>query len=112
MGQLEWSEHDERRRRRHRPDFVATAADGDTMAVELELTTKSRPRLQSVLGMYVRWLGAGRIDAVLYVVDGERERRLVGRVAREAGLELGEKFGVWQLTNEVRERIYPRESVA
>jgi hypothetical protein len=104
-GELEWREHDEMRRRRHRPDFVATAANGNTMAIELELTAKSRPRLRSVLGMYVGWLGAGRVDAVLYIVDGERERRLVEREAREAGLEPGEKFGVWRLDRDVRDRI-------
>ena len=106
VGQLEWSEHGETRRRGHRPDFVATAANGDTMAIEVELTAKSRPRLRSVLGMYVGWLGAGRVDAVLYVVDGERERRLVEREAREAGLESGEKFGVWRLAEDVRDRVY------
>jgi hypothetical protein len=106
VGQLQLSEHDETRRRRHRPDFIATAANGDTMAAEIELTPKSRPRLRAVLGMYLGWLGAGRVEAVLYVVDGERERRLVQREARDAGLELGAKFGLWHLAKHVRERIY------
>ena len=32
VGELEWREHDETRRRGHRPDFVATAASANTMA--------------------------------------------------------------------------------
>jgi hypothetical protein len=112
-GQLEWTEREETRRRGHRPDFIATAANGDTMAIEVELTAKSRPRLRAVLGMYLGWLGSGRVDAVLYVADGERERLLVDREARDVGLEPGAKFGVWRLSDDVQDRVYkPARDVA
>jgi hypothetical protein len=56
VGDLEWREHGELRRRRHRPDLIATVAEGRVLAIEVELTSKSPARLEAVLGMYGAWL--------------------------------------------------------
>jgi hypothetical protein len=55
--------------------------------------------------MYLEWLSDGRIDTVLYVVGGERERRQLLREAPMVGLELARsRFGVQRLA-EVRARL-------
>ena len=94
LGQVEWTEHDETRRRGHRPDLVATGASGRSVAIEVELTVKSAQRLRSVLSMYVAWLAEGRVESLLYAVGSELERRAVLRHAPDVGLELGQRFGV------------------
>jgi hypothetical protein len=98
VGELEWTEHGESRGRRHRPDFVATAEGGRSMAIEIELQAKTPERLRAILGMYLEWLSDGRVDTVLYVAGGERERRQLLREAPKVGLELaGSRFGVRRL---------------
>jgi hypothetical protein len=105
VGELEWTERGESRGRRHRPDFVATAEGGRSMAIEIELQAKTPERLRAVLGMYLEWLGDGRLDSVLYVVGGERERRQLMREAPTIGLDLaGGRFGVQPL-GEVQARL-------
>lgn len=104
VGQLEWTEHSETRRRGHRPDFVATIADGRSMAIEVELTAKSPARLRSVLTMYVGWLADGRLDSLLYVVGSERERRQLLKEAPTVGLDPGGRFGVQRLAD-IQRRI-------
>jgi hypothetical protein len=105
VGQLEWSEHGETRRRGHRPDFVATVAEDRSMAIEVELTAKSPERLRAVLSMYLAWLASDRIDSLLYVVAGARERRSLLREAPKVDLEVGPRFSV-QLRSEVRARLH------
>jgi hypothetical protein len=105
VGELEWTERGESRGRRHRPDFVATAEGGRSMAIEIELRAKSPERLRAVLGMYLEWLGDGRVDSVLYVVGGERERRQLLREAPTVGIDLaGGRFGLQRL-KEVQARL-------
>lgn len=75
------------------------------MAIELELRAKTPERLRAVLGLYLEWLSVGRVDSVLYVVGGERERRQLLREAPKVGLELaGSRFGVQRL-EEVQARL-------
>lgn len=97
VGALEWREHGELRRRRHRPDLVATVADGRSMAIEVELSAKSPERLRSILSMYTGWLVSGRVDSLLYVVGAEREQRLLWRRAEEVGLHRGSTFTIQRL---------------
>ena len=106
VGELEWEEHGQLRRRGHRPDFIATVGDGRSLAIEVELTAKSPARLRAVLGMYAAWLAEERIDSLLYVVGGARERRQLMREAPALGIERGRRFGV-QLLGEIVQRIHP-----
>jgi len=99
VGDLEWEEHGETRRRRHRPDFIASGADERRIAVEVELTPKSPARLRSVLRMYQGWLSEGRIDSLLYLAGSPRERRQLRTEAPKVGLERGERFGIQDLAD-------------
>lgn len=75
--------HDSRGRERlHYPDLVLVTADGRRVAVELELTSKTRRRRESILAGYA---ADRRIDAVLYLV----QRRGVGEPIRACARGFG-----------------------
>ena len=69
------------RERLHYPDLVLRTADGRRIALELELTPKTRTRLETILGGY----GADcRFDGVVYLV----ERAAIARSVRNAARRL------------------------
>jgi hypothetical protein len=70
------------RERLHYPDLLLLRPDGRRIAVELELSSKARPRLERILAGY----GADpRIDAVLYLVPN----RTIGNSVVAAAARLG-----------------------
>lgn len=111
VGELSWQEHGETRRRRHRPDFIASGADERQIAVEVELTPKSPARLRSVLRMYLAWLSEGKVDSLLYLVGSPRERRQLQAEAPKVGLERGERFGIQDLAD-ITQRLREGEAVS
>jgi hypothetical protein len=69
--------------RLHYPDLLLRAVDGRRVALELELSSKGRTRLETIL------LGYGadpRIDAVVYLVDKASVARSVTAAARRLGV--------------------------
>ena len=82
--EIGWSEQAGYRRSRHRPDLVAAGAEGHTLAVEVELTAKSRSRTRAVLDMYAR---SRVIDRVVYVVADELLMRHINRCRERSVLE-------------------------
>jgi hypothetical protein len=66
----------------HYPDLLLETAAGHRVAVELELTIKSRARLDGIIRRYA---ADRRVDAVLYLVDGPGVAREVTRAAARAG---------------------------
>jgi hypothetical protein len=67
----------------HYPDLVLRTADGRRVALELELTPKSRTRLEKILAGY----GAdSRYDGVVYLVDRPGVARSVQSAARRLGV--------------------------
>lgn len=67
----------------HYPDLILRTADGRRIALELELTPKSRTRLEKILGGY----GADpRFDGVVYLVDRPAVARSVHAAARRLGI--------------------------
>ena len=71
------------RERVHYPDLLLRTADGRRIAVELELSTKVRTRLETILAGY----GADpRIDGVAYLVQSQSVARAVERAARRVGV--------------------------
>lgn len=71
------------RERLHYPDLLVVLSDGRRIAVELELTTKARPRLEGILAGY----GADpRADAVLYLAKNRTIGNAVLAAARRVGV--------------------------
>jgi hypothetical protein len=71
------------RERLHYPDLLLRTADGRWVALELELSTKGRTRLESILSGY----GADpRIAGVVYLVQSQTVARSVERAARTIGV--------------------------
>lgn len=69
--------------RRHYPDLLLQCSTGHRVAVELELTRKSRVRREAILGGY----GVDpRIDVVLYLVRDRSIGKAIMRSAAKAGL--------------------------
>jgi hypothetical protein len=69
--------------RLHYPDLLLRTADGRRVALELELSSKGRARLETILMGY----GADpRIDGVVYLVDRASVARLVTEAARRLGV--------------------------
>ena len=71
------------RERLHYPDLVLHTAGSGRIALELELTPKTRTRLETILGGY----GAdSRFDGVVYLVERGAIARSVGNAARRLGV--------------------------
>jgi hypothetical protein len=71
------------RERLHYPDLLLRTADGRRVALELELTPKSRTRLETILAGY----GADpRIAGVVYLVQTHAVARNVERAAHKLGV--------------------------
>lgn len=69
--------------RRHYPDLLLETASGHRVALELELTTKTRGRREEILGAYAV---DARIDAVLYLVETAAAMRAIERSAAAIGI--------------------------
>jgi hypothetical protein len=68
--------------RTHYPDVLLTRGDGSRVAVELELTLKSRRRLEAILAGYA---GEPRLAHLLYFTD----RPAIAQAVRETSLLVG-----------------------
>jgi hypothetical protein len=71
------------RERLHYPDLLLRTAEGARVAVELELTLKSRQRLEKILTGYG---AAPNLDAVLYLVHKRGVGDAIARTARRLGI--------------------------
>jgi hypothetical protein len=72
------------RPRLHYPDLIVVTGEGRRIAVELELTSKSRTRLEGILAGY----GADpSVDGVLYLVDRPGVGRAIAAAAHRVGVE-------------------------
>jgi hypothetical protein len=67
----------------HRPDLALISPQGRVVAVEVELTTKARPRLVKICR---GWARARHVDAVYYLAEAQ-VAAAVGRAVREAWAE-------------------------
>ncbi|MDQ6819594.1 MAG: hypothetical protein M3076_04510 [Actinomycetota bacterium] len=83
-GQIYWSERQQGRESRHRPDLVAVDDTQQTLAVEVELTVKSRARTKAVLDMYGR---SRAIDGVIYVAADQLVARHIRRAQKQSTLD-------------------------
>jgi hypothetical protein len=69
--------------RRHYPDLTVVTANGQRLAVELELSAKGRARRETILAGYAADV---RFDAVLYLVDRSEVGRAVSASASRIGI--------------------------
>lgn len=76
------------RPRLHRPDLAILAADW-VIAVEVELTPKSAPRLQEIIR---GWRRASHVAEVRYLCEPGQTRRAVERAVRD--LHAGERIAI------------------
>ena len=67
----------------HYPDLLLRTADGRRVALELELSSKGRDRLNKIMAGYA---ADPRIDAVVYLVPTASLARSVKAAARRAGI--------------------------
>ena len=71
------------RQRLHYPDLLLVGPGGRRVALELELTAKGRARRERILAGYA---ADGRIDSVLYLVDGPGTGRTIQASASRLGI--------------------------
>jgi hypothetical protein len=68
----------------HYPDLLLHTADGRRVALELELSSKGRLRLERILAGYA---ADARIDGVVYLVRSAATERSIQAAARRVGVE-------------------------
>jgi hypothetical protein len=83
LGAVEWMDRDSFKQSGHRPDLVGSGPMG-TVAFEVELAPKSKPRLDAILCLHQDWLLAGRSHRVGYVCGDEQGVRRIKAAARRA----------------------------
>lgn len=99
---------------KHSPD-LGIVRDGKRTAVEVELHAKSPARMRSILRGYQRLMGSGDLDAVTYVVSGDRVGKAVraqaARLGLSGSLSIGPLDGIVRIARE-RGRAKPTKSLS
>jgi hypothetical protein len=85
--------------RKHRADLAVLREEG-TIAIEVELTPKSRPRLEAIIGAWCEAVGDGDLAEVHYLCAPGQTRNAVERAVEKVGagsvvavIELKEAIG-------------------
>jgi len=84
-GKLDWRDRHSFKRSGHRPDLVGFLS-GMAIAVEVELATKSKARLDAILKLHLGWLIARKTSGLLYVCGDEEGFRRIERAGQRVGL--------------------------
>lgn len=84
-GKLHWLDRHSFKRSGHRPDLVVVLS-GKAIAVEVELATKSKPRLDAILKLHLGWIIARRTSGVIYICGDEEGCRRIERAGQRVGL--------------------------
>jgi hypothetical protein len=92
-GQAECLERCGHRRRGHTPDLGARIPGPDSvwMQIEVELSHKSRARLNATLKLHATWIETGRSPAAVYICSTPRLAERVREAGRCAGLIQGNR---------------------
>lgn len=88
-GQLHWRDRNSDKRSSHRPDLIGWANSRATL-IEVELTGKSRGRLDAILKMYNPWVCSPEIRALMYICSDHVEMRRIEQAARRVGMSRGD----------------------
>lgn len=84
-GRLDWLDRHSLKRSGHRPDLVGFMSD-KAIVIEVELTAKSKTRLNAILRFHLNWILAGRTHGVIYVCRDEEGSRRIERAGKRVGL--------------------------
>lgn len=91
-GKLDWLDRHSLKRSGHRPDLVGFLTD-KAIVIEVELTPKSKGRLNAILQLHLGWIVARKTHGVIYICgDGEGFRRI-----ERAGERVGLYTSTWHL---------------
>jgi hypothetical protein len=105
FGPLGWMDRDSFKQSGHRPDLVGSGPAG-TVAFEVELAPKSKPRLDAILSLHQDWLVAGRSKRVGYVCGDEPgARRIKAAAQRATPLMLESKALQFVLLDKIKEHV-------
>jgi hypothetical protein len=85
-GRLEWLEHSGYKRSSHRPDLIGFTPTGGRVAIEVELASKSKARLDTILQLHRSWIVSGQTGAVAYICRDEEGSRRISQAGDRAGL--------------------------
>jgi len=84
-GKLHWLHRNSFKRSGHRPDLDGSLSD-KAIAIEVELATKSKPRLDAILKLHLGWIIAEKMNGVIYICGDEEGCRRIERAGRRVGL--------------------------
>jgi len=85
-GQLEWLEHNGYKRSSHRPDLIGFTPTGGRVAIEVELASKSKARLDTILQLHRSWIVSGQTGAVAYICRDEDACRRIAEAGDRVNL--------------------------
>jgi hypothetical protein len=91
-GRIRWHDQKGVHTAHHRPD-LAVVFDAGVAAIEVELTQKSRARLEAILSLHARWYASGRTGGVIYICADADPLERVRSVAAEVGLDTSPVVG-------------------
>ena len=74
------------------------------LPIEVELASKSKARLRSVLALHAAWIAAGKTGAVVYVCGNSRLAERVRAEAAELGLRREQKTIRVELLADIRDQ--------
>jgi hypothetical protein len=83
-GEISWWDYNGHHESRHRPDLVGIRADGRSVAVEVELASKSVERLRAILYRHAVWRAAGKTNGAWYICGDEEGRERIKKAAKTA----------------------------
>jgi hypothetical protein len=84
-GKLHWLDRHSFKRSGHRPDLVGFMS-GKAIAVEVELATKSKLRLDAILKLHLGWIISRKTTGVVYICGDEEGCRRIERAGQRVGL--------------------------
>lgn len=85
-GRLEWLEHSGYKRSSHRPDLIGFAPTGGRVAIEVELASKSKARLDTILRLHQSWIIRGHTGAVIYIRRDDEDCHRISQAGDRVGL--------------------------
>ena len=72
------------------------------LPIEVELASKSTPRLRAILALHASWVAAGKTAAVIYVCGTAKLARRIRREGSAVGLAASTRRCGWSCSNDPR----------